>query len=240
MNPFEILALDTEIFGFPVARIIPDRMTPGELDQVISCLKREGVRLIFWASDPNDKESQRAARLRQGFLADQKVTFVVDLAETPERPAGVAWNIEEYADRLPSAELENLAIQVGRNSRFGADSRIPVEKYCALYKRWIRNSVNGQVADAVLVVRRAGKVVGMATVGGKGERGFIGLFAVDSAMRGKNVGVSMVHAAQAWIRRKGFRFAQVVTQKENIAACKLYEKCGYEIEKVEYFYHFWI
>jgi len=93
---------------------------------------------------------------------------------------------------------------------------------------------------AVLVVRRADKVVGMATVGAKDGRGFIGLFAVDADMRGKNVGVSLIYAAQDWTRRMGLRFAQVVTQGENIGACKLYKKCGYRIEKIEYFYHFWI
>jgi dTDP-4-amino-4,6-dideoxy-D-galactose acyltransferase len=240
MDHFQILELDSDIFGFPVAKILPDKLEPGELDQVISRLKKEKVRLIFWASNPNDKESQQAAQLCHGFLADKKATFVIDLDETSKRSTGMVWDIEEYADRLPSADLENLAIQVGRNSRFGADPRIPVDKYFDLYKLWIRNSVNRQVADAVLVVRRADKVVGMATVGAKDGRGFIGLFAVDPVMRGKNVGVSLVYAAQEWARRKGLRFAQVVTQGENIVACKLYEKCGYRIEKIEYFYHFWI
>jgi dTDP-4-amino-4,6-dideoxy-D-galactose acyltransferase len=237
---FQILDLDSEIFGFPIAKIIPDKLSQGRLEQVISCLKKENVQLAYWASNPNDEESQRAARLHHGFLADRKVTFVVDIGQMPERSASLDWDIKEYADNLPSSEMEKLAIQIGKYSRFGIDPRIPEDKLIDMYKRWIRNSVNRQIADAVFVAHQSGKVVGMVTVGKKNERGDIGLMAVDPGVRGGNLGVALVSAAQDWARRKGFRFAQVVTQGENIAACKLYEKCGYHIDKTEFFYHFWI
>jgi dTDP-4-amino-4,6-dideoxy-D-galactose acyltransferase len=240
MDPFRLLDVDSEVFGFPVAKILPDKLSPGELEQVISRLKDKGIRLVFWASNPNDKKSQQAARLCHGFLADRKVTFVINIGQLPVPPTGTGWEIEEYAEALPCAELENLAIQVGRNSRFGADPRIPEDKFIDLYKLWIRNSVNGQVADAVFVVRQSGRVVGMVTVGAADGRGSIGLFAVDPLLRRKNLGISLVRAAQEWARRKGFRFAQVITQGKNIAACRLYKKCGYSIDKIEYFYHFWI
>ena len=240
MKRFQILDLDSEIFGFPVARIIPDTLSQGKLEQVISSLKKENVQLAYWASNPNDEESQQAARLYHGFVADKKVTFVVDIGQMPERSASLDWDIKEYADNLPSSEMEKLAIQIGKYSRFGIDPRIPEDKLIDMYKRWIRNSVNRQIADAVFVAHQSGKVVGMVTVGKKNERGDIGLMAVDPGVRGGNLGVALVSAAQDWARRKGFRFAQVVTQGENIAACKLYEKCGYHIDKTEFFYHFWI
>lgn len=240
MTYFQILELDSEIFGYPVAKIVPDRLSPSELKQVIYCLKKENVRLAYWASNPNDEGSQRAARLHHGLMADKKVTFVVDIGQIPEWSARINWDIEEYADNIPSTNMEKLAIQIGKHSRFGADPRIPEDKLIDMYKRWIRNSVNRQIADAVFVARQSGKVVGMVTVGKKNERGDIGLMAVDPDVRGENLGVALVSTAQDWARRKGFGFAQVVTQGENIAACKLYEKCGYHIDKIEFFYHFWI
>jgi dTDP-4-amino-4,6-dideoxy-D-galactose acyltransferase len=240
MNLFQILDVDSEIFGFPVAKIVPDRLTQGDLGRAISCMKVENVRLVYWASNPNDKESQRAARLYHGFLSDKKVTFVIDLGLLSEQPAGIEWDIEEYADTVPCADLESLAIQVGRHSRFRADPCIAEEKLLAMYKLWIRNSVNRQIADSVLVAHQSGRIVGMVTLGVKKGRGDIGLFAVDPTMRRKSLGVALVRAAQEWGHRKGLRFAQVVTQGNNVAACRLYEKCGYRIEKIEFFYHFWI
>ncbi len=236
----QLLALDSEIFGYPVAKILPDKLTIEELAQITSQLKEDKVRLAFWASDPDDAESQRAARRFHGFLADKKVTFVIDIGQIPKRAINNGWEIEEYAETMPCSDLENLAIEVGRYSRFRVDPRIPKGTFLDMYRTWIRNSVNRQVADMVLVVRQSGRVVGMVTLGVKNGRGDIGLFAVDPVMRRKNLGVSLVFAAQEWTRRSGLRYGQVVTQGKNVAACKLYEKCGYAIDKVEYFYHFWL
>jgi dTDP-4-amino-4,6-dideoxy-D-galactose acyltransferase len=240
MNRFQILDWDSEFFGIPIAEILPDILAVEELDQVLSGLKQEKVRLVYWASNPADEGSQRAAQLFHGFLADKKVTFVMDISQISEQSDRFDWVIEEYSDTLPCADLESLAIQAGVCSRFRCDSRIPEEKFVDLYRLWIRNSVNRQMADAVLVARQAGNIVGMVTVGEKNGRGRIGLLAVNGDMRGKNLGLALVRAAQIWVGGKGLKVAQVVTQGGNIASCKLYEKCGYRIEKVEYFYHFWI
>lgn len=110
----------------------------------------------------------------------------------------------------------------------------------SMYKTWIRNSVNGQIADAVLVARHAGRIAGMVTVGRKDGRGDIGLFAVHPEMRGKNLGTALALSARDWFCRQGLESAQVVTQRSNTGACRLYEKCGYRVEKVEYYYHFWL
>ena len=240
MKYFQILKLDSEVFGFPVAKIIPDRLSSGELGEVIRGLTGKEVRLAYWASDPHDEESQRAAALHHGFLADRKVTFVIDLGQGPGHQEASDWDIKEYTENLPSANMERLAIQVGRRSRFGADPRITEDKLIDMYTRWIRNSVSRKIADAVFVAHQSAKVVGMVTVGRKNERGDIGLMAVDPDVRGENLGSALVSTAQDWARRKGFGFAQVVTQGDNVAACRLYEKCGYRIDRVEFFYHFWI
>jgi len=136
--------------------------------------------------------------------------------------------------------LEHLAVEAGIYSRFRVDPRIPKEKCADLYSRWIRNSTNRQLADAVLVARQSGKIVGMVTVGVKNGAGDIGLIATDASVRGNKLGSALVLAAQEWARKRGLKRAQVVTQGENTAACKLYEKCGYRAARTENFYHFWI
>lgn len=240
MDRFKILDWDSQFFGMTVARIVPEILAASELEQTITDMKNEGVALAYWASDPNDEESQRAGRVCGGFLADKKVTFVIDLEQALVSPETHDWSIEKYTDTVPSCELEHLALQAGIYSRFRIDPRIPVEKFAGLYRIWIQNSVSGQIADAVLVVRHSDHIVGMVTVGEKNGCGDIGLIAVDGSVRGKNVGGALVYAAQEWSRRRGLKLAQVVTQGENAAACRLYEKCGYRIGKIENVYHFWI
>lgn len=240
MDKFQILEWDSKFFGIPVASILPDTLSMDELGQVVSRLKKQQVKLVYWASTPNDEESQKAARMFHGFLADKKITFVVDVSTIPRQSDYSEWVVEEYTRAFPCADLERLAIEASICSRFAHDSHIPEKKVVDLYRLWIRNSVRRQIADAVLVVRQSCAIVGMVTVAEKKNRGSIGLLAVDEGVRGKGIGVALTHAAQMWTRDRGLRSAQVVTQTENAPACKLYEKCGYKVEKVEYVYHFWI
>jgi dTDP-4-amino-4,6-dideoxy-D-galactose acyltransferase len=240
MNRYQIMDWDTKFFGFPVARILPDRMTRGELERTIASLKEAAVRLAYWASDPGDASSQEAAKACDGFLADRKVTYLIDLGRASDPAVAVEWAVEPYGDPLPCAELEALAVRICAYSRFKVDPRMPDGACEDIYKMWIRNSVNRTIADEVLVIRDSGRIAGMVTLGEKQGRADIGLLAVAVGMEGKNVGVSLVRAAQEWARGKGYRFAQVVTQGENVAARRLYEKCGYTIDKIENYYHFWI
>jgi dTDP-4-amino-4,6-dideoxy-D-galactose acyltransferase len=80
----------------------------------------------------------------------------------------------------------------------------------------------------------------MVTLGEKEKRADIGLIAVNTNYRGKKIGETLVRASQMWSIEQGYKFAQVVTQGSNAAACSLYKKCGYALEKVEFFYHFWL
>jgi dTDP-4-amino-4,6-dideoxy-D-galactose acyltransferase len=240
LDRFRILEWDTGFFGITISRILPDRLSTGDLEETLSRMKENKVRLAYWASDPDDDESQRAARYCRGLMVDRKITYVADTRRTPLPADRPAWVVEEYDGILSGDDLEDLAVQAGRYSRFRVDPRIPESKFVELYKTWVRKSVDKRIAEAVLVVRQSGKIVGMVTVGEKNGRGDIGLIAVDDAMRGKRVGAALVIAAQAWALGKGWNTAQVVTQGENVAACRLYERFGYTIDHTRNVYHFWI
>jgi len=240
MAQFQILDWDSAFFGMPVARVLPDKLATTELEQLIARMKAAGVALAYWASDPDDAESQQAAQACGGFLADRKTIFVTELGRDDGPAESFGWAVEAYTDAAPNSELEHLAIEAGVHSRFRADPRMPEGKFAELYRLWIRNSTNGRLADAVLVVRQSGRIVGMVTVKEENGAGDIGLIATDACVRGKKLGQALVRAAQAWTRKRGLRSARVVTQGENTAACRLYEKCGYRAAKTENFYHFWI
>jgi dTDP-4-amino-4,6-dideoxy-D-galactose acyltransferase len=241
MNTYKILDWDTEFFGFKVARILPERLGSHRLKDTLLSIKQENVILAYWSTDPVDAESETAARYCNGFLADRKVTYSIDAIEINDRAASESFEtkVEEYSDESVSRELEDLAIQAGIFSRFNIDPQMPAGRFIDLYKLWIQKSVQRELADKVLVVRNAGIIVGMVTVGEKNGRGDIGLLAVDSSMRGKKLGIALVNAAQQWTIENGFTTAQVVTQGENVSACRFYEKCGYRIDKIENVYHFW-
>jgi ribosomal protein S18 acetylase RimI-like enzyme len=237
---YKILQWDSDFFGFTVARILPDRLHRDQLERILAYLKEDHVTLAYWASNPDDDESQQAATLFSGFLADKKVTFVTDLEGVPVVPSLSPLTINEYLESYANAELENLAVRAGNYSRFKEDPKIPECKVVELYTLWIRNSVKKEIADAVFVARLSEKIVGMVTMGEANGRCAIGLIAIDVSMRMRDLGRALICTVHAWAVPKGFRYAQVVTQERNTAAYSLYKKCGYRIDKTEYLYHFWI
>ena len=110
-----------------------------------------------------------------------------------------------------------------------------------LYREWIKKSLDRILADRVLVWReKDGQPRGMATVSVTGKRASIGLFAVDEQSRGRGIGRLLAQAAQSYAIERGAAHCDVVTQQENLAACRLYEACGFYLRSVQLVHHFWL
>ncbi len=224
-----MLTWDSEFFGFPVAKI----SDISELDS----LRTQGVHLVYWAS--TDSGSQAIAQAAVGTLVDKKITYQMDLRNIPPEQLQFGL-VTEYTDTTASADLIDLSIQAGLYSRFRVDPKMDQKKFEALYIQWMQKSCSHELAKAVLVIREQGKCVAVVTVGEKNGHGDIGLVAVNANQRGKGYGVALIRAAQTWFVQHGYTSSQVVTQGDNVAACKLYEKCGYKQTSLEYYYHFWL
>jgi dTDP-4-amino-4,6-dideoxy-D-galactose acyltransferase len=237
---FQVLKWDSEFFGFRVAKLVSSQLNSAELDDIIRQLRSNRIKLAYWASNPEDSESQVVAKSAGLFLADKKVTYSRNILSIDMSNALFDQTIETYKESQLNEELISLALQSGIFSRFNVDTKIPAGKYEQLYKLWIEKSVNKEIAESVLVTKVSDKIVGMVTVGCKNNRGDIGLIAVNESVRGMKIGEKLVNAALHWSVKKGHNTAQVVTQGVNRAACNLYEKCGYHVEKTENIYHIWL
>jgi len=88
---------------------------------------------------------------------------------------------------MSSNELEKLSIQSGKYSRYSVDKNIKRDKFEKLYTIWIKRSIGKEIADEVLVILDNGNIAGMITLGNKNGKGDIGLLAVESRFRGKNM-----------------------------------------------------
>jgi len=236
MSNFEILKFDSELFGCGVAKIIVPRLDFHDLREVLSELKKLNVQLVYWASDSLDKNSQKAAQELNGSLCSEQVTYLIDLSKAEPFTS----DAKEYTATIVTPELETLALAAGKYSRFVCDPKFPHAFFVKLYQNWIVNSVNKTIARKVLVVEWQQKIVGMITLGEKNKRGDIGLVGIAEGFRGQGFGQQLVRAAQQDFIAQGYGFAQVVTQHANVPACKLYEKCGFRVEKIENYYHFWL
>ena len=228
---FELLAWDSEFFGFSVARI-RDALEPERVSDALRELRALGTRLAYWMPP-------RPAKVGGATAAGTRVTFVHTLAAA--KPRAIRVGVERYSGAPQNPELVRLAIAAGRLSRFAIDPAFPAGSAEKLYRVWIERSVRGEIADAVLVARaESGSLVGLITLGAAGPTGEIGLLAVREDARGAGVGRALVEAALERFRSSGRRRAEVATQGENASACRLYETCGFERAREQTVFHFWL
>jgi dTDP-4-amino-4,6-dideoxy-D-galactose acyltransferase len=135
--------------------------------------------------------------------------------------------------------IRKLAVQAGRYSRFHNDERLR-PYFDGLYTAWIRNSISGAIADKVFVYEKDSAISALATCVVKGGEGWTGLISVDATCQGKGIGTSLMAAIERYFFENHIKRSLVITQEDNLKACKFYESCGYEIIRREFIYHWWI
>jgi len=228
---------DSEFFGFRVGRLVGPFETVAALSDALQAAAENGIRLVYGAFDHKDNASHHIALAVGGRFMDAKRTYELDL--TRIQPTWI--NIEEADDDAHShRQLRNLAWQAAEFSRFRLDGALPEGSWERMYSLWMQNSVTGKLADAVLVERGDGRIIGMTTVSYRGKCGQIGLFAVDLKWRGRGIGRQLLDAAIQRCRAAGCEKLQVVTQGNNLAACRSYELAGFHLIDEQDIFHFWI
>jgi len=170
-------------------------------------------------------------------LVDKKTTFCKEVCLSN---AYSNKHIIEYNNNFSLEELLQLGVASGIYSRYKVDPNIEEIKYETLYKEWMINSIDGNLADKVLVYVNNNTILGVITLGFRNNRVNIGIISVREDARGKGIGKALLGAAEEFAVKNKILEIQVVTQGANKAACALYNSYGYTIEKIEYFYHFWL
>lgn len=133
--------------------------------------------------------------------------------------------------------MYSLAFESGKYSRFKKDNIISKDKFEALYKLWIDNSLNKKFADAFFVYVDDEQILGFVTVKLHQNFGQIGLIAVAPGYQGKGIGSKLIMKAEEFCLQNNKEKLQIPTQKENIEACSFYSKLDYKIIKTTIIKH---
>lgn len=254
-NDFEItglacwteLAWDSEQFGFPAARI--DLLVAGGNRSAAAIVKRDlvsetvlacgnrGIRHITARVDAADLTSIEALRKNNFDLIDGIQTFSlrIPLAATFQtEPRSFDLRLFRESD-LP--QVRELARTAYIHDRFHADSALDTETADRVNETWVVNSCLGRIADAVIVASAHDLVLGYVTcrIDKEATRvlgigcGEIGMVATAAAARNSGVASAATMAALEWFSLQGVSFVEVGTQLRNIAAARLYERCGFRL-----------
>jgi dTDP-4-amino-4,6-dideoxy-D-galactose acyltransferase len=231
------LEWDTEFFGFGVGRLAGPFESIDALSDALQAAAENGTRLVYGACDHKDNASHYIALAVGGRFVDAKRTYELDL--TSIQPTRI--NIAEAGDDANThRQLRDLAWQAAEFSRFHLDTALPEGSWKHMYSLWMQNSITGKLADAVLVERGGDRIIGMITISHREQCGQIGLFAVDREWRGRGIGRRLLDASIQKCSAAGCKKLQVITQGNNLAACRSYEHAGFQLIDEQDIFHLWI
>jgi ribosomal protein S18 acetylase RimI-like enzyme len=239
MKQYELLKWDSDFFGFPVARI--NDISSDDLENVLDSLRKKDVKLVYLAVNENDKKLSNLAKSLNGLYVGQKVRYVCNLKNHAFNfPASYVF--ERYIEVKPNKDLIRLILQACVHSRFYYDMNITTQQCEDLFKLWIADSVKHNI---IFVIKRRDlfykdRIIGFVSLNRKGGRGNFDFIAVDEDYRGNGFGKILMRFAHNWFLSNDYHVVQADTQMDNFSACRLYQRHGYQVEKVEDFYHFWL
>lgn len=228
-----ILDWDSEFWGFPIARVLPERVDAATAEQVERWCEGHGIACAYLLAGAGDADTAAAAE-GVGFTP-------VDTRVTLERPGGPPAAESRPVDGLEirpaeardEAALAGLARQAHTDTRFFFDPHFSSTRAAELYAAWVRRGL-AEDPFRVFLAERDGSPVGYVLV--KTDPLEIDLIAVEQAARGDGIGSALV-AEAIGVSPNGT--VRVVTQARNVAALRLYESFGFRVVKTEAWYHRW-
>jgi dTDP-4-amino-4,6-dideoxy-D-galactose acyltransferase len=235
-NTIELLAWDSEFFGYPVARVSLNHEGIGLIDDLFRQIESRKIHITYFIVSPSDQAIIDKITKNGGVLADQKTIY----SKESEKHDNISGSISEFNGTEINEKLKELALQAGLFSRFRLDGNFKNNEYEKLYTEWLRKSVNRSIAFKTLVSVQGSEITGFVTLVNKTSYIDIGLVSVDKNFRGKGIGVDLIRYADSIAYEMGKREIKVTTQLDNTPACRLYEKCGFRIESINNIYHYWL
>ena len=239
---------DSDALGIPVAKLLAPSLTRVELDHSLKNAAKKGFRLLFWSTAKEHASALEAHARSLGHYCSSKVMYTAYLNESllsalqHSTETKCNCDVVEFPGTNPSAELLELSLQAGKDSRFMNDPNLSYQQFERVYCAWMENSVKSSAADVVLTAKVSSQVVGAVTVKSNSEHrtSSIVLLAVHPDYRRLGIGKTLVLAAFRWSLAQGFAACNIVTQLANTKAQTLYKKCGGMLVSTSTDFHFWL
>lgn len=228
MNVVDYLIWDSEFFSMKIGACYENvKVSKEDVNKydLLYCYNGTGDSIL--EQTENFKKSYKEYKVT--FRKELKQIFADDSSILPHKD--YPYNIDSL---LP------LAYESGKYSRFKLDENFAELQFKQLYKMWLKNSLNGELADMVYFYIKEKEIVGFITISLKNkEYAQLGLLAVHDGHQGKGIGRRLLEKAENYIIGKNRKFVVLPTQKHNIGACAFYKKNGYLISEETLIEHLW-
>lgn len=229
----EYLKWDSSFFNKKIGRIIFSNFTVSGLEENLKLAKDEKYDLIYVFENIDDKTI--LLENYKPHLIDTKII----LAKEVEPELEIDCLIQDFTGSKSNEMIDNLAISSGEYSRFNLDNGFSSADFHNLYKTWIRNSLNRDIADKVYI-NADEKITGLISIKITKGIGVIGLVSVSELAQGKGIGKCLVNVCNNFLFLNNIKKMEVATQAANLRAISFYKKNGFKIQTRANIYHFWL
>lgn len=238
------LEYDSAHFGLEEARLEP-LITPatrgclsadirdegrGFAQNVIDQAGRRGYEHITAPIDTRDSLASAALQAAGFTMVDTTVIYRLELADhKPARyPVSVRPACREDIHGLREIASACFGDRRHNANRFNCDPAFDPEKVAEMYAQWAERSVEGPMADLVLVYEAERKPAGFITVAldRQNSAARIPLNAVASAQQGTGIYTALVRAALGWLVERGAKRVEIRTQIGNMAVHRTWQRLG--------------
>lgn len=231
-DSISFLPWDSSFFNLKTGRI--DLFDTTSVYRLLGTAFQDGYQLLYLFSDAPLKD------VDQDFFTVQDVGGRVDYLLKPTLHGGIPSEhingIKEYFGSI-SAEILNLAYLSGSQSRFKVDRQLPQNSFNRLYATWIQQELGNKANHSVYTYCVNNTIVGMLTAKWSSKECTISLLSVHPKYHGQGIACALIYHLFSICHAKHCQIIRVSTQFSNIAACRLYEKCGFNVLTISHVYH---
>lgn len=167
---------------------------------------------------------------------ETKIIFRKDLNKLNQQDNSI---FESSQIDFSIADVNQLAYESGKYSRFQLDHKMNQKKFFEMYDLWVVNSLNKKFADGLYLFVEEAKAVGFVTYKISDRFATIGLIAVSPNHQGKGIGKKLLQRVENELLKANIFELRIPTQEANKQACFFYEKLGYKKFEVININHFW-
>jgi ribosomal protein S18 acetylase RimI-like enzyme len=182
-----------------------------------------------------------AAMQDMGFrLVTVRSTYEAPIGQVPVgavSPASVRLHRLTDAPAIQEGDLRQLAETIGETSRYFKDPRIPPAAARRVYETWISNSLYGGYAQDVILAFRDDRLIGLHTLRARDGVLTVDLIGVVPEAQGDGLGTVLLQAGVRAGEALRTSRVRVVTEAENIPACRMYQRHGFLLTSTELVWH---
>lgn len=238
--PATFLSWDTDFFGHRIARANTHQLSTEAYESLGTWCTENQIECLYFLANSDHQPTISVLESNQFHFVDIRLILETRLSQPRpvNPPANIKLRLSTPADTEP---LLSISSDAYTQSRFYADPCFIREKCSQLYETWLRNSIETDYADAVVIAEIAHTPVAYVTchLNKPDGEGNIGLVGVAESARGQQIGSLMMDYALNWFADHNMQAVNVVTQGRNIGAQRLYQRSCFVTRSVQLWYHKW-